>query len=157
MHSGWLKQRTPQNFVQHIERSLHILHTSRVCRGHPAETLPPSVMSGFNISVHWPNRLYPSGSCVSSGEKLMNFMHFHNSSTQNCDYNFLLIMIGNVHKESCHKLLSLILVREQGLHVIKTDCSGKMVVAFTVKEKNYLTESIFSLLVLPLSYLYLWY
>ena len=42
-------------------------------------------------------------------------------------------LIGNAHKESCHKL-SLILVREQGL--IKTDCSGEMVVAFTIKNKT---------------------
>ena len=62
-------------------------------------------------------------------------------------------MTGNAHKESCHKL-SLILVREQGL--IKADCSGKMVVAVTIKEKNYLTVSLFCQLVLTLSYLYLW-
>ena len=61
----------------------------------------------------------------------MNFMHFHNSSTRNCDHHILLIMTGNAHKESCHKLL-LILVREQRL--IKTDCSGKIVVAFSIKK-----------------------
>ena len=70
---------------------------------------------------------------MSSSEKLMNFMHFHNSSTQNCDHRILLIMTGNVHKESCHKVL-LILVREQGLYIIKTDYTGQMVVAFTIKE-----------------------
>ena len=58
-------------------------------------------------------------------------MHFHSSSTRNCDYHILLILTGNAHKESCPKLSS-ILVREQGL--IKTGCSGKMVVAFTIKE-----------------------
>ena len=42
-------------------------------------------------------------------------------------------MTGNAHKESSHKLL-LILVREKGLYIIKTDCSGKMVVAFTIKK-----------------------
>ena len=62
-------------------------------------------------------------------------MHFDNSFTQNCDYHILLIMTGNAHKESCHKL-SLILVREHRLYIIKTDCSGKMVVAFTIKEKT---------------------
>ena len=72
---------------------------------------------------------------MSSREKLINFMHFHNSSTRNCDHHNLLIMTGNAHKESCHKL-SLILVREQGLRLIKTDCSGEMVVAFTIKEKK---------------------
>ena len=61
----------------------------------------------------------------------MNFMHFHNS-TRDCDRQILLIMTGNAHKESCHKL-SLIFVREQEL--TKTDCSGKMVVAFTIKKK----------------------
>ena len=43
-------------------------------------------------------------------------------------------MTGNAHKESCHKLL-LILVREKRLYIIKTDCSGEIVVAFTIKEK----------------------
>ena len=66
----------------------------------------------------------------------MNFMHFHNSSTQNCDHHILLIMTSNAHKESCHKLLLLILVREHGLYIIKTDCSSEMVVAFTIKEKT---------------------
>ena len=94
---------------------------------------------------------------MSSSEKLMNFMCFHSSCTRNSDHHVLLIMTGNAHKESCHKLLSLILVREQGLYIIKTDCSGEMVVAFTVKEKNYLMVSLFCQLVLPLSYLYLWY
>ena len=65
----------------------------------------------------------------------MNFMHFRNSSTRNCDQHILLIMTGNAHKESCLKL-SLLLVREQGLYIIKTDCSGEMVVAFTIKEKT---------------------
>ena len=78
-------------------------------------------------------RLHPSGFCVSSSEKLMTFMHFHNSSTRNCDHHILLIMTGNAHKESYHKL-SLIRVREYGLHIFKTDCSGKMVVAFTIKK-----------------------
>ena len=47
-----------------------------------------------------------------------------------------LIMTGNAHIESCHKLLSLILVKEQGLFIIKTDSSGKMMAAFTIKEKK---------------------
>ena len=64
----------------------------------------------------------------------MNFMHFHNSSTRNCDHYTLLIMTSNVYKESCHTL-SLILVREHGLYIIKTDCSGKMVVDFTIEKK----------------------
>ena len=61
----------------------------------------------------------------------MNFMHFHNSCTQNCDHHIPLIMTGIAHKLS----LILILVREQGLYIIKTKCSGKMMVAFTIKEK----------------------
>ena len=65
-------------------------------------------------------------------------------------------MTGNAHKESFYKL-SLILVREQRLYLIKTDCSGEMMVAFTIKEKIYLMVSLFCQLVLPLSYLYLWY
>ena len=61
----------------------------------------------------------------------MNFMHFHNSSTQNCNHHILLIMTGNAHKESCHKV-SLIHVREHKLS--KTNCSSKMVVTFTIKK-----------------------
>ena len=63
----------------------------------------------------------------------MNFMHFYKSCTQNCDYHIFFIMTGNAHKESCHKL-SLILAREQGSYIIKTDGSGKIVVAFTIKK-----------------------
>ena len=63
-------------------------------------------------------------------------------------------MTDNAPKESCHKLLSITLVREQGLYIINTDCSGEMMVTFTIKEKNYLMVS---QLVLPLSLLYLWY
>ena len=63
----------------------------------------------------------------------MKFMYFHHSSTRKSDHHILLIVTGNAHKESCHKL-SLILVREQGLYVIKTDRSDKMVVAFTINK-----------------------
>ena len=77
----------------------------------------------------------------------MNFIHFHNSSKQNCYPHILLIMTDNAHKESCHKL-SLIPVREHRLYIIKTDCSGKMVVALTIEEKNYLMVSLFRQLVL---------
>ena len=88
----------------------------------------------------------------------MNFMHFHNSSAQNGGHHILLIMTGNAKKESCHKL-SLILVGEHGLYIIKTNFSGKMVIAFTIKEINYLMINLFFQLLLPLSYLYLylWY
>ena len=92
---------------------------------------PPSVMSGLVFRFNRPSRLHPSGSCVSSTEKLMNFMHFHNSCAQDCDHHILLIMTGNAYKEYCHKSL-LILVREHGLYIIKTDYSGK--IAFTIKE-----------------------
>ena len=119
----------------------------RKCRRRPAEALDqycPGLLFRFNR----PSRLHPSGSCVGSSEKLMNFMHFHNSSTPNCDHHILLIMNGNAHKESCHKLW-LIRVREKGLYIIKTDCSGKIVVAFTIKEKNYSMVSLFCQSVLP--------
>ena len=125
----------------------------------PAGRGPRSVMSVMSRPVFRFNRLrrlHPSGSCVSSSEKLMNFMHFHNSSTWNCNHHILLIMTCNAHKESCHKLL-LILVREKGLHIIKTDCSDKLLVAFTIKEKNYLLVSLFFDVALPLSYLNFWY
>ena len=74
----------------------------------------------------------------------MNFLHFHNSCTRNCDYHILLIMAGNVYKESRRKIL-LILVREQELYIIKTDRSGKVMVDFTIKEKNYSMVSLFCL------------
>ena len=73
-----------------------------------------SVRSGFGVFFQTANRLHPLGFCVSSSEKLMSFMHFHNSCTQNRDRHILLVMTGNAHKESCHKLL-LIFVREKGL------------------------------------------
>ena len=86
---------------------------------------------------------------MSSSENLMNFMLFHNSDTRNYDYHILLLMTSNVHKESCLKLL-LILVREKGLFIIKTGGSGKMVLAFTIKEKSYLMVSLFCYVMLPL-------
>ena len=80
----------------------------------------------------------------------MNSMHFHNSSTQICDNHVLLIMTGNANKESCHKL-SLILVREQGLYIIKTDCSGKMVVTFIIKKNNLMVSLFFLFIFVVLS------
>ena len=62
-------------------------------------------------------------------------MHFHNSCARNCGHHILLITTGIAHKESCHKLL-LILVREQKLYIIKTICNGKMVVGLTIQEKT---------------------
>ena len=45
-------------------------------------------------------------------------------------------MTGNAHKESCLELLLMLIhVRERIVH-IKTDCSDKIVVAFTIKEKT---------------------
>ena len=41
-------------------------------------------------------------------------MHFHNSCTQNYDHHIRLVMAGNAHKESCHKLL-LTLKRRPGV------------------------------------------
>ena len=64
----------------------------------------------------------------------MNFMRFHNYCRQNWDHHVLVIITGNAHKESCHKLL-LILVKDKELYVTKTDCSRKMVLAFTIKKK----------------------
>ena len=124
----------------------------RFCRRHPAQTLCqkcPGLVFRFNR----PSRFHPFGSCVSSTNKLMSFMHFHNFCTLNCDHHILLIMTGNAQKECGHELL-LLLVREQGLYIIKTGCSGEMVVDFTIKEK-YLMVSLFYRLLLPLSYLYL--
>ena len=88
---------------------------------------------------------------MTSGKKIMNFMHFYNSCTRDCDHQILLIMTGKAHKESCHKLL-LILVRERGSYIIKTDCTSKMVVAFTIKEKSFLMVSLFFDVLLPISF-----
>ena len=82
----------------------------------------------------------------------MNFMHFHNSSTRNCDHHILLIKTGNAHKESCHKL-SLVLVRGQGLY-IKTDCTGEMVVAFTIKENQFNGKLIFPIGAAPFPFIF---
>ena len=51
-------------------------------------------------------------------------------------------MTGKAHKESCHKL-SLIFAREKGLYIIKTDCSDKMVVVFTIKKNLFNGKPIF--------------
>ena len=80
----------------------------------------------------------------------MIFVHFHNSCTRNCNHNILLIMTGNAHKESCHKLW--LLLNGEGIETIKTDGSGEMVVAFTITQINYLVVSLSCNVVLPLSY-----
>ena len=41
-------------------------------------------------------------------------MHFHYSGTRNRNHHILLIMTGNAHKESCHKL-SLTLGEGEGI------------------------------------------
>ena len=47
-------------------------------------------------------------------------MHFQNSCTQNCGHHSLLIITGNTHKESCLKLLLILIpVREKGLYILK--------------------------------------
>ena len=53
------------------------------------------------------------------------------------------------------QIILLILLREHGLYILKTDGSGKMAVAFTIKEINYLMISLFCDVALPLSYSYL--
>ena len=132
-----------------------IVVTSQLCRRHPAGALH-QWRRGLVFQFNRLRRLHASGSCVSSSEKLMNFMHFHNSYTQNHDHHILLIMTGNAHKESCHKL-SLCFSGRKDWNTIKTDGSGQMVVAYTITEINYLPVSLFWDVVLPLSYLYLWY
>ena len=57
----------------------------------------------------------------------------------------------------CHIVVDINTCEREGIVYIKTDCSDKMVVAFTIKEKNYLLVSLFFDVVLRLSYLYLWY
>ena len=91
----------------HHNRIIHRFIELLAAPGRALHQYCPGLVFRFNR----PSQLHPSGSCVSSSEKLMNFMHFYTSSTRNCDYHILLIMAGNLLKESCHKL-SLILVRE---------------------------------------------
>ena len=45
-------------------------------------------------------------------------------------------MTGNAYKEFCLKLLLILIFVREGIVHIKTDCSDKMVVAFTIKEKT---------------------
>ena len=70
-------------------------------------------------------------------------MHFHNSctGTRNCDHHILLIMTGNVHKESYHKLL-LILVREQGLYISKLIIAAKWWLLSQLNKKLFIGKSI---------------
>ena len=71
-------------------------------------------------------------------------MHFQNSCTQNCDHHILLIMTGNVHKESFLKLLLiLILVREKGLHILKLILATKWRLVSQLKNKLFIGKPIF--------------
>ena len=89
-----------------------LYETIRLCRRLPAEVLH-QYCPGLVIQFNQLRRLHRSSSCVSSSEKLMNFTHLHNSCIRNRDHHILLIMTGNAHKESCDKLLSLVLVRDR--------------------------------------------
>ena len=71
-------------------------------------------------------------------------MDFLNSCTQNCDHHILLIMTGNAHKESCLKLLSiLILVREKGLYIVKLIVETKWWLLSQLKKKLFIDKPIF--------------
>ena len=74
----------------------------------------------------------------------MNFMHFHNSCTRNCDYHILLIMTGNAHKESSLKLsFILILVRAKGLFISKLIVGTKWWLLSQLKKKLFYGKPIF--------------
>ena len=70
----------------------------------------------------------PIGLLCEQQRKVNEFCALSQLVYTNCDHHILLIMTGNAHIESCHKLL-LTLVREHVLYIINTDCSEKMVVA----------------------------
>ena len=74
----------------------------------------------------------------------MTFMHFQNSCTQNCDHHILLIMTGNAHKESCLKLLLiLILVREKRQYILKLIVATKWWLLSPLKKKLFIGKPIF--------------
>ena len=118
---------------------------------------PPSIMSRLVFRFNPLCRLHASSSCVSSSEKLMNFMDFHNSCTRNCDHHILLNLTGNTHKESCHKFIIVNTCERARIVHNQNLLQRRTMVAFTIKETNYLMVSLFCDVVLPLSYLYLWY
>ena len=106
-HIGWLVQSpdlSPCDYFLWGSIKYIILYTNRLCRRRPAGALCQQCQ-GLAFRFNRLRRLYPSGSCVSNSEKLMNFMHFNNSCARNCDNHILLITTGNAHKESCQKLL----------------------------------------------------
>ena len=69
-------------------------------------------------------------------------------------------MIDDAHKASTLSQTTINTqksVREEKLKHSQNDGSGEMVVAFTIAEITYLIVSLFRDLVLPFSWLYLWY
>ena len=92
----------------------------------------PSVMLGLVFLLNRLCWLYPSGSCVSISEKLLNFMYFHNYCRRNCDHHILLFKPSDVHKE---KILPQIMISTCEGEGIET--RSQMVVAFTLTEINY--------------------
>ena len=74
-------------------------------------------------------------------------MHFQNSCTRNCDHHIFLIITGNAHKQSCHKLW--LILKREGI-----ETQSKLMVAFTITRINYLVVSLFCSMVLPLSDVY---
>ena len=74
----------------------------------------------------------------------MIFMHFQNFCTQNSDDHILLIMTGNVHKESYLKLLLiLIFVREKGLYIMKLIVATKWWLLSQLQKKLFIGKPIF--------------
>ena len=72
--------------------------TGRFFRRRPARALYWQCR-GLVLRFNRLRRLHPKRSRVSSREKLINFMHFHNSSSQNRDHHIFLMMNGNAYKE----------------------------------------------------------
>ena len=77
-----------------------------------AGRVPPSVMSGLSNTVQLAAPASPIGLLCEQLRKVNELYALSQFLYTNCDHHILLIITGNADKESCHKLL-LILVREQ--------------------------------------------
>ena len=72
---------------------------------------------------------------MNRNDKILFFMHIHNSGTHNGDHLILLIMTGNAHKLPPKFLRNL--KGWGGLKHNQANDGGYIMVVFTIKEINY--------------------
>ena len=101
---------------------------------------------------------------MNNDEKLISFMHFHNSCTRRGDHPGILINTSDAHKQRMlpqARINTFKKCKREGIrgnrNTVKNDDGGQMVVVITITEINYIVVGLFCNLLLLLLFLYLKY